>query len=66
MLVFAIRQSKPFVLVLSGVMLVAAGWIFYSKGTKMSYVLFAMAALFSAIGIYRFIRQCPEDGQCLT
>ncbi len=32
MLVFAIRKNKPFVLVLSGVILVTAGWIFFSKG----------------------------------
>jgi len=57
MLVFAIRKNKPFVLVLSGVALLAAGWIFYNKGTKMSYVLFAMAVLFSVIGIYKFIRR---------
>ena len=56
MLVFAIRKSKPFLLVFSGGILTAAGWIFYSKGTKMSYVLFAVAVLFSAIGIHRFIR----------
>jgi len=60
MLVFAIRRNKPFVLVLSGVTLLAAGWIFYSKGTKMSYALFAMAVLFSAIGIYRFIRRSTK------
>jgi len=57
MLVFAIRKNKPFVLVLSGVILIAAGWIFYNKGTKMSYALFAMAVLFSAIGIDKFIRR---------
>ena len=60
MLVFAIRKNKPFVLVLSGATLIAAGWIFYNKGTKMSYVLFAMAVLLSAIGIYRFIRRSTK------
>jgi len=55
MLVFAIRKNKPFVLALSGVALLAAGWIFYNKGTKMSYVLFAMAVLFAVIGVYKFI-----------
>ena len=56
MLVFAIRKNKTYVLVPFGVILLAAGWIFYNKGTKMSYALFAMAILFSTIGIYRFIR----------
>jgi len=60
MLVFAIRKNKPFVLVVSGVALLAAGWIFYTKGTRMSYVLFSMAILFSAIGIYKFIRRSAE------
>ena len=57
MLIFAIRRNKPFLLVVSGIALLAAGWIFYSKGTKMSYALFAMAVLFSAIGIYKLIRR---------
>lgn len=56
MLVFAIRKNKPYVLVITGGLMIIAGWIFYNKGTKMSYALFAMAILFSAIGIYRFIR----------
>ena len=56
-LVFAIRKNKPFILVLSGVILIAAGWIFHTKGTKMSYVLFGMAILFLAIGIHKLIRR---------
>lgn len=57
MLVFAIKKNKPFVLVFYGVVLLAAGWVFYSKGTKMSYALFAMAILFAANGIDKFIRR---------
>ena len=60
MLVFAIRKNKPLVLVLSGVVLLAAGWTFYNKGTKMSYVLFPMAVLLSVIGIYKFIRRSTK------
>jgi len=60
MLVFAIRKNKPFVLVFSGLVLLAAGWISYNDGWKMSYALFAMAVLFSAIGIYRFIRRSTK------
>ena len=55
MLVSATRKNKPFVLVLYGGLMTVAGWIFYSKGTKMSYALFAMAILFSAIGIYKIM-----------
>jgi len=53
MLVFAIRKNKPFVLVLSGVILVAAGWIFYSKGMRASYVLLTVGILLLVFGIYR-------------
>jgi len=60
MLVFAIRKNKPFVLVINGGLLIVAGWIFYNKGTKVSYVLFAMAVLLLAIGIYKFIRRSTK------
>jgi ABC-type uncharacterized transport system permease subunit len=60
MLVFAIRKNKPFLIILSGVILIAAGWIFHTKGTKMSYVLFGTAILFSAIGIYKLIRRSTK------
>ena len=53
MLVFAIRKNKPFVLVLSGVTLIAAGWIFYSKGMRASYVLLTVGILLLVFGIYR-------------
>ena len=56
MAVYATKQDKPFVLVLSGGVLTAAGWIFRGKGARMGYVLFAMAVLFAAMGVYRFIR----------
>jgi hypothetical protein len=55
-LVFATRKHKPFLLVINGGLLIVAGWIFLSKGTKVSHVLFAMAVLLSAIGIYKSIR----------
>jgi len=57
MLVFAIRKDKHVVLVLSGFVLAAAGWIFYQKGTRLSYALFAMAALLIATEIYRLLRR---------
>jgi hypothetical protein len=60
MLVSAIRKNKPFVLVLSCALLFAVGWILYSKGSKLSYVLFATAILFAAIGIYKFIRRSTK------
>jgi hypothetical protein len=59
-LVFAIRKNKPFLLVINGGLLIVAGWIFYSKGTKTSYVLFAMAVLFLVIGIYKYIHRSTK------
>ena len=55
MFVFAIKRNKPFVLVIAGVILSVAGWYFYSKGTRMSYAVFAMAILLLAIGICKFV-----------
>jgi murein DD-endopeptidase MepM/ murein hydrolase activator NlpD len=57
MLFFAIRRKKPIVLILSGIVLLAVGCIFSSKGIVTSYVLFVMAVLFTAIGIYYFVRR---------
>jgi len=57
MLVFSIKQNKPFLLLVYGVVLLVAGWIFYTKGMRTSYLLFAMAILFTAIGIYKLIRR---------
>lgn len=54
MLVFGFRRNKPFVMVLSCVPLLIVGWLLLSKGSNMSYVLFATAILFSGIGIYNF------------
>jgi hypothetical protein len=56
-LVFAIRRNRPFALLLYGVILIAAGSIFYSMGTELTYALVAMAALCLAIGICQFIRR---------
>jgi hypothetical protein len=56
-LVYAIRRNKPFVLVLNGVLLMTAGWISHSKGTRLSYALLAMSVLLLAIGIYEIVRR---------
>ena len=53
MLIYAIKKNKPFVLILSGVILIAAGWIFYSKGMRASYVLLIVGILVLVFGIYR-------------
>jgi murein DD-endopeptidase MepM/ murein hydrolase activator NlpD len=62
MLVFAIRKNKPTALVIYGVVMTAAGWYFYSKGWIMSYALFAMAILLSAIWIYHLVFKVRKQG----
>ena len=57
MLVYATRKDKPFVPILSGLTLLAAGWYFYNDGWKMSYVLLMMGVLFPAIGVTRWIHR---------
>jgi hypothetical protein len=54
-LFYAIKENKPFPLVLSGVAVLVAGWIFRTKGAVMSTALVAEAVLLLATGIYRLI-----------
>jgi murein DD-endopeptidase MepM/ murein hydrolase activator NlpD len=63
MLVYAIKKNKPFVLVITGSLMVVAGWIIYSKGSNMSYALFAMAVLIAAIGINKFIHHSTKGSR---
>ena len=53
MLVYAIKKNKPFALIVYGVVFLVAGWIFYSKGMRASYVLFTVGILLLVFGIYR-------------
>ena len=58
MLVIAIKKDKHFLLVIFGGILFAAGILFATrKRVVVSYAVFAMAALFSAVWIYEFIRR---------
>jgi uncharacterized membrane protein HdeD (DUF308 family) len=52
LLVFVFVRDRAWPAVASGLLLLAAGWYFYRTGWKMSYALFAMAALTSASGVY--------------
>jgi len=56
MYIFATRRNKPLVIVISSVVLLIGGWIFYKDGWLMSYLLIAMGILFSVIGVYRIFR----------
>jgi hypothetical protein len=57
MLVFAVKQNKPFLLIVSGVVLLAAGWLFYDQGWIMSFVLFGLAVLLAIVGVYLLVRR---------
>lgn len=60
-LVFSIRKNKPIVPVISGVFMIVAGWVLFSKGTRISYTLFVMAVLLLVFGFYRFIRHTKKQ-----
>ena len=60
MLIYSIKQNKPFLLLIFGTVLLAAGWIFFTDGMQMSYLLFAMASLLAAIGLYKLIRRSKK------
>ena len=58
MLVFAIKKDKHFLLAIFGGILFAAGVLFATRQrVVVSYTVFAMAVLFSAVGIYKVIRR---------
>ncbi len=57
MLIFGTRTDKPYLVLLSGGVLFAAGWYFYITGWKMSFVLFGLAILLAVIGIYLLVRR---------
>jgi hypothetical protein len=63
MLIFAVKKNKPFVLVISSIALLVAGWIFFTKGMIMSYGLFTMAVLLMVVGIYKLIRRSIKNLQ---
>jgi len=56
-LIYAIKKDKPFLPVLSGVTILAAGVVFYRDGWRMSYALFVLGVLLAAMGVVRLIRR---------
>jgi len=64
MLVIAIKKDKPFVPVIFGVILFAAGFLFATrKRLVVSYAVFAVAAISLAVGIYKVIRRSRKTLQ---
>jgi len=56
MIIYTTRRNQPVVIVISSVVFLVAGWIFYKDGWKMSYFLIGMGSIFLIIGGYRVIR----------
>jgi hypothetical protein len=59
-LVFVIKKNKPVVPFIYGVLLIVAGWVLFSKGTRISYALFPMALLFVVFAIFQYTRHSKE------
>ena len=63
MLIFGTRTDKPYLLLLSGGVLLAAGIYFGSRGWKMSFVLLGLALILAVSGIYMLIRRFSGANQ---
>jgi hypothetical protein len=59
-LVYATKKDRPVSLVLSGGILLIAGWIFHSDGWRMSYLLCAAGMPLAVLGVYRVIRRSRQ------
>lgn len=56
-LVFSIKQNNTIFLVVASIALMGIGWIYLTKGSITSYILFGMAALFIVIATRMLIRR---------
>lgn len=63
MLIFGTRTDKPYLLLLSGGVLLAAGIYFGSRGWKMSFGLLGFALILAVSGIYMLIRRFSDANQ---
>ena len=60
-LVFAIRKNKPIAPVIYGGLMSVAGWVLFSKGTRISYALFSMAILLFGFAIFQNIHNSKDS-----
>jgi hypothetical protein len=61
MFIFGTKKDKPYLLLFSGGVLLAAGvYFFFSKGSKISYGLFGMALFLAVTGIILLIRRFDD------
>lgn len=57
MLIIAIKKKNFVMPAIFGVLMIAAGYVMSTKGTRISYVLYSLAALMIAFGIYQYVRK---------
>ena len=60
-LVVTIRKNKLIVPVIYGGLMIVAGWVSFSKGTRISFALFSMAFLSLGFAIFQYIHQSIES-----
>jgi len=53
----ATRKDKPLLLILAGVVLLIAGWVFFKDGWRISYMLLVLAVSLLFFGVKRVARQ---------
>ena len=61
MLIYAIRKNKPINLAIYGGILIVAGFILSNKGTRISLVLYPLAALILCFAIFQYILQAKRS-----
>jgi hypothetical protein len=62
-LVFTIKRDKPFILLLSGLVLLIVGWFFSTDMWRVSYLLFGMSVILFAVGIVFLVRRFYRSSQ---
>jgi len=55
MLIYSTKKRTPIVIMLSGIVICIAGWIFFRDGWRMSSFLLGMGGLLTVFGVYRVV-----------
>jgi len=61
MLIFALNKKNFIVPAISGGLMIVAGWVFTAKGTRISYVVFPLAAFMIGCAIFLYIRYAGKN-----
>jgi hypothetical protein len=57
MFIFGTKRDKPYIMLLTGGVLLAAGLYFYTAGWKMSYVMLGSAIILASTGVVMLVRR---------